>query len=618
MKERKPPIASVKRNNVGEDVTVRTVGQGGISWQRGLMKRLRTLFACTLATATLIASVSLAQSPQPEDSTGRGAHELAHADRHMVAAAHPDAAAAGLAMLRRGGSAVDAAIAVQLVLNLVEPQSSGIGGGSFLLHYDAAVERINAYDGRETAPGAIRPDHFLTADGTPVSFRKAVVGGQSVGTPGTVALLALAHREHGRLPWAALFEPAIALARDGFIVGPRLAAMLSGPRGAALKTFPEARAYFFPGGKPLAAGSRKHNPAFADTLAEIAEHGPDAFYHGEIARDLVTAVRASSDNPDLLSMGDLTRYRAIRRAPACVVYRSHRVCGMGPPSSGGITVGQILGVVAHFDLPAMGRDDPQSWHLINEASKLAFADRNRYIADADVVPVPADGLLDSGYLAKRAALIRSETSLIPRVPPGRPPGADMPQSPDDQDGRPGTSHIAVIDSDGNAVSMTTTIEGAFGSQVMVRGFLLNNELTDFAFKPEQDGRPVANAIAPGKRPRSSMAPTLVFDADGALRLAVGSPGGSRIIGYVAKTLVAVLDWNMDIQAAIDMGHLVNRNGFTDLEQGTDAERLKPPLEALGNRVKIRDMNSGLHGIEVVEGALRGGADPRREGVALGD
>jgi gamma-glutamyltranspeptidase/glutathione hydrolase len=618
VKMRKPPIVSVKRNDVGEDVTVRTVGQARNSWQPARMGQLINLLAgaslalCTLAPATF------AQSPQPEDSTGRGAHELVHADRHMVAAAHRDAAGAAREMLSRGGSAVDAAIAAQLVLNLVEPQSSGIGGGAFLLFHDAKHAETIAYDGRETAPRAVRPDHFLKPDGTPLSFREAVIGGQSVATPGTVAMLAMAHEEHGRLPWADLFTPAIALARDGFVVGRRLAAMLSGPRADSLRTFPEARAYFFPDGEPLKAGTRKRNPAFADTLARIAQDGPAAIYRGDIANDIAAAVRASSRQANLLTVEDLAAYQPVRRAPVCIPYRTYRVCGMGPPSSGGITVGQILGILANFDLPGLGRDNPQSWHLLNEASKLAFADRNRYIADADLVPVPTDGLLDAGYLATRAGLIRRETSLIPRVPSGTPPSAPSPKPPDNQDGRPGTSHIVIVDDDGNAVSMTSTIEAAFGSQVMVRGFLLNNEMTDFSFIPAQDGLPVANAVAPGKRPRSSMAPTLVFDTDGHLRLAVGSPGGSRIIGYVTQALVAVLDWNMDIQSAIDMGHLTNRNGVTDLEKGTDAERLKEPLEALGNRVQIRDMNSGLHGIEIIDGRLRGGADPRREGIALGD
>lgn len=577
------------------------------------------LRAILAAIVLLVPLAAAAQAPQPEDSTGRGQHALATADRHMVAAAHPDAVEAGLEMLRRGGSAVDAAIAVQLVLNLVEPQSSGIGGGAFLLFHDRSRRKTIAYDGRETAPASVQPDMFLDANGQPIAFADAVLGGRSVATPGTLALLSGAHEQHGRLRWADLFQPAIRLARDGFVVGPRLAMMLQGPRAERLKTFDTTRDYFFPDGLPLAAGSRKTNPALAQTLQQIADEGPRAFYEGPIGAAIVDAVRHAPINPGLLSFEDLASYRMVPREPVCLPYRSFEVCGMGPPSSGGLTVGQILGILVQFDLPALGPGNPRSWHLLNEASKLAFADRNQYTADADFVQVPTEGLLDPEYLARRSALIRMETSIISPMIPGRPPGA--PQTlpgADTQDGRPGTSHISIVDGDGNAVSMTTTIEGAFGSQIMVGGFLLNNELTDFSFQQEKDGQPVANRIEAGKRPRSSMAPTIVFDDAGDVRLVVGSPGGSRIIGYVAKTLIAVLDWNLDIQTAIDMGHLVNRNHFTDIEAGTPAAELQAHLEALGNRVDLRDLNSGLHGIEIVNGQLRGGADPRREGVARGD
>jgi gamma-glutamyltranspeptidase/glutathione hydrolase len=559
------------------------------------------------------------QQNQPEDSTGRSDNRLVTANRHMVAAAHPDAVAAGLKMLRRGGSAADAAIAVQLVLNLVEPQSSGIGGGAFMLFYDAEKNRTVAFDGRETAPVAATPDMFLTADGTPMKFGAALVGGRSVGTPGTVALLARVFQEHGKLTWPELFAPAIRLAQHGFIVGPRLAKMLASKRGQRLRTYTAAREYFFPGGEPLKAGTRKTNPQFAETLIAIAERGPRAFYSGAIAEDIVAAVRDTPGNPGRLALADLASYDIVRRNPVCHGYRSYRVCGMGPPSSGALTMGLTLGMLTAFDLTGMGRDDPQSWHLLAEASKLAFADRNQYMADGDFVPVPEAGLLHRDYIAKRAAFIRRETAILPPVVHGFPPGAPTPtRAPDNQKGRPGTSHISIVDGTGNAVSMTTTIEGAFGSQLMVRGFLLNNELTDFSFLPSRDGQPVANRVEPRKRPRSSMAPTIVFNADNSLRLVVGAPGGSRIIGYVAKTLVAVLDWNLDIQAAIDLGHVVNRNGATDFEAGTEVEALVPAFKALGHTTRIRDLNSGLHGIEIVEGKLRGGADPRREGVARGD
>lgn len=581
-------------------------------------------FCCTflfgLISAWLIAaSPAIGQQNQPEDSTGRTNNQLTTASRHMVAAAHPDAVAAGLEMLRRGGGAADAAIAVQLVLNLVEPQSSGIGGGAFLLFYDAEKNETVAFDGRETAPIAATPDLFLTADGTPVKFGAAIVGGRSVGTPGTVALLARVFQEHGKLTWPELFAPAIRLAQEGFIVGPRLAMMLASDRGQRLRTFATARDYFFPGGRPLRAGTRKTNPAFAQTLIAIAERGPAAFYSGSIAQDIVDTVRDAPGNPGRLSLSDLASYDIVRRDPVCHGYRSYRVCGMGPPSSGGLTVGLTLGMLTAFDLPGMGPEDPQGWHLLAEASKLAFADRNQYMADSDFVPVPEVGLLNPDYVAKRAAFIRREASILPPVVHGLPPGTPAKKSaPDTQNGRPGTSHISIVDEDGNAVSMTTTIEGAFGSQLMVRGFLLNNELTDFSFVPSKTGQLVANRVEPRKRPRSSMAPTIVFNADRSLRLVVGSPGGSRIIGYVAKSLVAVLDWNMDIQAAIDLGHVVNRNGATDFEAGTEAEALVPAFKALGHSTRVRDLTSGLHGIEIVDGKLRGGADPRREGVARGD
>ncbi len=584
------------------------------------MMRFRCTFLFGLISAWVIAATPvLGQENQPEDSTGRTDNRLTTASRHMVAAAHPDAVAAGLEMLRRGGSAADAAIAVQLVLNLVEPQSSGIGGGAFLLFHDATQNRTVAFDGRETAPIAATPDMFLTSDGTPVTFGAAIVGGRSVGTPGTIALLARLFQQHGKLTWPELFAPAIRLAQQGFIVGPRLAKMLASDRGQRLRTFTAARDYFFPAGEPLRVGTRKTNPEFAETLIAIAERGPAAFYTGPIAQDIVDTVRDAPGNPGRLSLADLASYDIVRRDPVCHGYRSYRVCGMGPPSSGGLTVGLTLGMLTGFDLPGMGPDDPQSWHLLAEASKLAFADRNQYVADGDFVPVPEAGLLHPDYLAKRAAFIRRETSILPPVVHGLPPGVPArKRAPDTQTGRPGTSHISIVDGAGNAVSMTTTIEGAFGSQLMVRGFLLNNELTDFSFLPSKDGQLVANRVEPRKRPRSSMAPTLVFNADGSLRLVVGSPGGSRIIGYVAKTLVAVLDWDLDIQAAIDLGHVVNRNGATDFEAGTEAEALVPAFKALGHTTRVRDLNSGLHGIEIVDGKLRGGADPRREGVARGD
>ena len=539
--------------------------------------------------------------------------------RYMVSAANPNATEAGLDILHRGGNAVDAAIAVQLVLNLVEPQSSGIGGGAFMLFYDASTQEILSYDGRETAPAEVTPDLFLTPQGEPMRFLDAVLGGRSVGTPGTVAMLAEAHKKHGNIPWPELFEPAIKLARGGFTVGHRLASMLVGKHTDQLKTFAEAREYYFPNGSPLTAGDIRTNYAFAETLNEIAQHGPEAFYRGTIAEDIVETIRHAPDKSGALALLDLSEYQAIRRSPICHSYRTYRICGMGPPSSGALAVGQILGILESYDLKSLGVGNPISWHLIAEASKLAFADRNRYMADSDFVEVPTEGLLDPTYLVNRTRLIKLDSALNTPVTHGQPPGPPTVSYAADFDvSRSGTSHISIVDSEGNAVSMTSSIEGPFGSYLMVRGFHLNNELTDFSFVPEKDGMQVANRVEPGKRPRSSMAPTLVFNLDGSLRLVVGSPGGSRIIGYLVKTLVAVLDWDMDIQTAIDLGNVVNRNGATDLEEGTTAQILQSRLDSLGHQTRVRSLTSGLHGIEIVNGVMRGGADPRREGIALGE
>ena len=531
----------------------------------------------------------------------------------MVAAANPLAAQAGLEILRAGGSAVDAAIAASLVLNLVEPQSSGIGGGAFLLHYDGRSGDIAAYDGRETAPAAATPQLFLRPDGEPMDFWEAVVGGRSVGVPGLVRMFELAHAAHGRLPWARLFAPAIRLAEEGFAVSPRLHALIAGDD--YLMTDPAAAAYFHdPSGAPLAVGTRLHNPAFAETLRLLARDGADAFYTGPVAEAIVAAVHGAARNPGQLSLADLAGYTAKKRAPVCAPYRTWRVCGMPPPTSGGVAVLQILGILEGFDLPALAPDSAAAWHLIAEASRLAFADRNRFLADADFEPVPVGDLLDPAYLARRRALISPDASLG-EAQPGLPTqNGAMPV----QHAPPSTSHLSVVDADGNAVSMTASIESAFGARLMAAGFMLNNELTDFSFRPEADGRPVANRVAPGKRPRSSMSPTLVLDARGKLALAVGSPGGSRIIGYVVKSLVAALDWGLDIQAAIDLPNVVNRNGATDVEEGEASSALAAGLAALGHEVTVRPLTSGLHGIAVAADGLTGGADPRREGVALGD
>jgi gamma-glutamyltranspeptidase/glutathione hydrolase len=541
----------------------------------------------------------------------------ARATRHMVAAADPRAVEAGLAMLRAGGSAIDAAIAAEMVLNLVEPQSSGIGGGAFLLAYDAASRVVTSYDGRETAPAAAGPSLFLDSSGQPMDFMAAVVGGRSVGVPGLLRMLELAHREHGRLPWADLFAPAIELAETGFAVSPRLHKSIAGA-GRMDATPAIAAAFLGADGKALPPGTVVRNPAFAATLRAVAQRGADALHHGPIAQAIVAAVNGFAANPGAMTSADLAGYRAIEREPVCGPYRVWIVCGMGPPSSGGVAVLQILAGLERFDLAALAPDSPAADHLIAEASRLAFADRDRYLADPDLVAVPVAGLLDPGYLADRAALIDPGRSMG-TAEAGTPPGQGGRLWGDGSDlERPGTTHVSVVDGEGNAVALTASIEGAFGSRLMAGGFLLNNELTDFAFVPEDEGRPVANRVEGGKRPRSSMAPTIVLDRERNLVLVLGSPGGSRIIGFVAKTLVAALDWNLDAQAAIDLPHIVNRNGDTEIEDGRVVAPLREGLERLGHVVVVKDHDSGLHVIRVTPAGLEGGADARREGVALGD
>ncbi len=535
----------------------------------------------------------------------------------MVAAANPHAARAAVEILKAGGGAVDATIAAQMVLGLVEPQSSGIGGGAFMLYFDDASRDIASFDGRETAPAAATPALFLDAAGAKMKFWDAVVGGRSVGAPGLLRMLELAHARHGKLPWARLFEPAIRLAGEGFAVSPRLNELIA--KDKHLKRYPATAAYFHDAaGEPLPVGHILKNPQYAATLRAVAAGGADAFYTGAIARDIVAAVRGAADNPGLLSEADLAGYEAKIRPPACAMYRGNRVCGMGPPSSGGLTVAMILGMLERFDLGKLAPGSVEAEHLFIEAARLAYADRALYMADADFVAVPAAGLIDRGYLEQRGRSIDPEASMG-KATAGRPPEKKTGRrAPGDALELPSTSHISIVDSYGNAASMTTSIESAFGSRMMVRGFLLNNQLTDFSFLPARDGAPVANRVEAGKRPRSSMAPTIVLGEGGGLRLVVGSPGGSRIINYVARAVSASLDWGMDIQTAVSRPHVINRNGAVDLEEGTVAEALKPWLEALGHDVKIRALTSGLHAIEVTPDGYAGAADPRREGVVLGE
>jgi len=567
----------------------------------------------TLALLLALSANALAQ-PLPDGRSGYAPKPAAVGERFMVAAANPLAVDAGHAVLARGGTAVDAAIAVQMVLNVVEPEASGIGGGAFILHWSTAEKRLRAYDGREAAPAAATPELFLRADGEPMPFYDGVVGGRSVGVPGLLAVLDLAHRRHGRIAWPALFETAIGHAEEGFPVSPRLAVLLADERFRLGD--PDARRHFYrEDGSPRRAGEVVRNRALAATLREVAAGGARAFYNGEIARDVVAAVRSHPTNPGRLALEDLARYRAVERAPVCGRYRSHRVCGMPPPSSGGIAVLQILGILEQFPMDRVAPQSLMAAHLFSEAGRLAYADRDRYVADADFVAVPVAGMIAPGYLAARADHVR-HTQSLGRAAPGAPAGAAAP-APGASPERVSTSHVSIVDRYGNAVAMTTTIEHAFGSRIMVRGFLLNNQLTDFSYAPQAQGRAVANRVEPGKRPRSSMAPTLVFDRTGRLTHVVGSPGGSLIINYVAQTLVALLDWGMDVQQAVGLGHYGSRNGPTELERGTDAETLARGLALLGHEVRVMDMTSGLHAIERVPGGWRGAADPRREGQARG-
>ena len=560
--------------------------------------------------ASTSGDVAIAEGRIAEALQAKAEGRPVEAQEWMVAAANPLAVEAGAKILAKGGSAVDAMIAVQTVLGLVEPQSSGLGGGAFLVYWDAEKQRLTTLDGRETAPLAATPTLFQDENGEPLKFYDAVVGGRSVGTPGTPALMERAYKYWGTLPWPDLFEDAIRLATDGFEVSPRLAGLVEGD-AERLSRFPQTAAYFLPEGQPIQAGDKLKNMPYALTLRYLAANGARSFYMGKMAQNLVRTVTTAPGNPGVLSQADLALYQIVERPAVCQPYRGMEVCGMGPPSSGALTVGQILGLVSGFDLAAMGPEDPQSWRVIGDASRLAFADRGRYMADNDYVPVPVKGLLAPEYLAERAELLGVETALE-EVAPGVPEFDHALIWADDEALElPSTSHISIVDAAGNVLSMTTTIENAFGSRLMVGGFLLNNELTDFSFRTHRDGVPIANRVEPGKRPRSSMAPTIVMK-DGAPVLALGSPGGSRIIGYVAKTVIAWADWGMDVQQAIDMPHAVNRFGTYDVETEAQAEG----LAALGYEVNPRDLNSGLHAIEIGE-VLRGGADPRREGIALG-
>jgi gamma-glutamyltranspeptidase/glutathione hydrolase len=592
----------------------------------------RMVLAEAVAVALLCAGpAALAQDAAalqraPEIATGYAEKHGAVAERYMVAAANPLATEAGYRMLKQGGSAIDAAIATQMVLTLVEPQSSGIGGGAFLVLYDG--KKVHAYDGRETAPMAATERLFLDKDGKPMSREQGIVGGRSTGAPGVVRMLALAHAKHGKLAWAKLFEPAIELADKGFAVSPRLNALLKYdqqrlPRDAV------AAAYFYDrDGQPRPVGYVLKNPELATSLREIARGGADAFYKGRIARDIAAKVASHPTNPGLLTVQDIADYRAKERDPVCADYRKWKVCGAPPPSSGGIAVAQMLGILENTPIaaypPVAGNLDAEAIHLFSEAGRLAYADRNRYVADTDFVALPGKGIasmLDKGYLAGRAALIGEKSMGSAQA--GTPQGMQVAWGTDTALDRPSTSHLVAVDQYGGGLSMTTSVEDAFGSRQMVDGFMLNNQLTDFSFDAADADGPIANRVQPGKRPRSAMSPTLAFDrTTGKLVLATGSPGGSTIINYVMKVLVGTLDWNLDVQQAISLPNFGSRNGPTELEAGRVSADVIARLKAKGHEVREFEQNSGLQGIQALrrDGKDRwfGGADPRREGIVRGD
>jgi len=636
------------------------------------MRRWVRICALAVPILSLVPGTAAAQTPpaQPEAASGQTARALVLGRHMMAATANPHATRAAFMMLERGGSALDATIAAQMVLTLTEPQSSGIGGGAFLIHYDARSRLVQAWDGRETAPAAANEKLFEDRDGKPLAFFDAVVGGRSVGTPGVLRMLEAAHAQHGRLPWAMLFEPAIRLSDQGFEVSARLNRLLA--IDPHLKRDPTAARYFYDAkGSPWPVGHRLKNPELADTLAQIARRGSLALHTGPIARDIVAAVRSHPINPGLLDERDLAFYRPKVRTPLCSSFRNRTICGMPPPSSGAIAVAQILGVYDAVGAPrfASADADPQAEgvHVFTQAGRLAFADRSQYVADPDFVRLPT-GMVDPDYLKRRASLIGPRD--MGRALPGDPPGAPHLRVSEATLEQPGTSHLSIIDAWGNAIAMTTTIEDQFGARLMVRGFLLNNQLTDFSFAAQANGMPVANRVEPGKRPRSSMAPTLVFAqsasaaapvsasdaitappasvrhhqktggssvrsstiaakppadaviAPGPLLMTLGSPGGSQIIGYVARTLLATIGDGLDVQAAISMPNLGNRNGPTELEAGRVSAGLADSLRAAGHEIREIDMTSGLQAIErrcdrAGRCTLAGGADPRREGLVIG-
>ena len=567
--------------------------------------------------ALALAACAVVPAPAPRTAATIGQLDSALVGAGgIVSAADPRAAEAGAAMLRQGGSATDAAIATMLALTVVEPESSGIGGGGFLVLGDSRG-LVETLDGRETAPLAANPEWFFV-DGKPLTVPQAVPGGRSVGVPGNLRLAAEAHAKHGKLAWQALFAPAIALAADGFTITPRLNLMLErGKRSGALD--PDGRALFYDAaGAALPAGTLVKNPALATTLEGLASRGADSFYVGPNAQALAAEVRNSAVNPASMTPGDLAPYQAKWRDPVCGTYRGHRVCGMGPPSSGATTVLAILKQIERFDLTALGQASPVAWHLIAESQRLAFADRDLYLADPDYVPVPTSGLTDPVYLARRGAAI-SPGKTMAVAAPGNPPGAPIMQVAGLTPEEHGTSHFVAIDRAGNAASYTSTIESIFGSGLVVGGYYLNNELTDFSLIPMRDGKKVANRVEAGKRPRSSMAPTLIYGPDGRLRAAIGAAGGATIIVQVAKAIVGMLDWGLSAQQAIALPTLFSPGDTVFVEKGSSLEAMIPALQALGHaKVQPREASFKANAVERVGTRWLGAADPRSEGAAVAE
>ncbi len=575
-------------------------------------------FILSLGAALSLSACTTAQiAPAPAVAAGSSAETPATtAVRGMVSTAHPRASEAGAAILRQGGSATDAAIAVMLALTVVEPQSSGIGGGGFYLRTNAAGEVVSL-DGRETAPAGATPQWFLDADGERLGFSEAVISGLSVGVPGNLALAAEAHARYGKLEWSALFAPAIALAQGGFEVTERTREFLTFAKARGAHTA-EGRALFYSeDGEPLPAGTLVRNPALAESFAAMAQAGPQWLYQGAVAEELAALIRTETPRQGGMVPDDLGRYTAVWRDPVCGTYRAHKICGMGPPSSGATTLFAMLKQLEAHDLAALGPQSATAWHLFAESQRLAYADRELYLADADFVPVPVDGLMDADYLRARGALIAADRRMD-EVAAGKPPGAEALLAGGEEAPDSGTSHFVVSDSDGNVVTYTSTIEGPFGSGLMFGGFFLNNELTDFSFVPEVDGRPVANRVEGGKRPRSSMAPTLVFGPDGKLRVAIGAAGGSTIPIQVAKSLIGVIDWGLTVEEAIALPNMFAPGDTASLEEVEMLLALRPQLEALGHEIGTRRAFGKVNAVEWRGGRWVGAADPRSEGIAIGE